>query len=42
MCTKVLWENPKGKYHSKDLGVEGGKERTGYVWVRVRTSGGLL
>jgi hypothetical protein len=27
MCTKVLWENPKGKYHSKDLGVDGSNIR---------------
>jgi hypothetical protein len=42
MYIEFRLENLKRKYHSKDLGVEGGKERTGYVWVRVRTSGGLL
>jgi hypothetical protein len=27
MCTKTLWENLKGEYHSEDLGVDGNNIR---------------
>jgi hypothetical protein len=52
--TKFLSENPKGRDHSEDLGVDGrsilkcilgkvgGKVWTGFIWLRIGISGGLL
>jgi hypothetical protein len=54
MHTKFRSEDQKGRDKSEDLGVEGtvilkwilgklcGKLRTRFIWLRIRTSGGLL
>jgi hypothetical protein len=54
ICTKFCSENLKGRDHSEVLGVdvriilayvlekEGGKLLTGFIWLRIGTSGGLL
>jgi hypothetical protein len=54
MGTVVWLENPKGRDHSEDLGVDGriilewilgkggGKEWTGFMWLRIGTSIGIL
>jgi hypothetical protein len=51
---KTLVGIPEGKYHLKDLGVDGwiilewileewnAKLWTGFIWLRIGTSGGLL
>jgi len=51
---KILVGSPKRRDHSKNLGIEGkiilkwmlgkegGKMRTGYMWLRIETIGGLL
>jgi hypothetical protein len=53
-CVQYFFEKPEGKRHSEDLGVDGrimlewilgklGEEvSTGFIWLRVGTSGGLL
>jgi hypothetical protein len=54
MRTKFYSVNLKGKYHSDELGVDGrmildwilgkqgGKVWTGFIWLRIGTSGGVL
>jgi hypothetical protein len=54
MYTKFLSENLNGRDHMKSLGVDGkiilerilgrygAKEWTAFIWLRIRTSGGLL
>jgi hypothetical protein len=53
MFTKFWSENPNGRDHSEDLGVDGKvlewilekwsrKVCTGFIWLRIGTSGGLL
>jgi hypothetical protein len=52
--TKLWYENLKGREHSEELGVDGktiserilekhgGKVWTGFIWLRIGTSGELL
>jgi hypothetical protein len=54
MHTKFWLENPKGRYHYKDkevdrkiildwiLGKYGGNVWIGFIWLRIRISGGLF
>jgi hypothetical protein len=42
MCMELWSENLKGRGHSQDLGVDGGKVWTGFIWLRIGTSGRLL
>jgi hypothetical protein len=54
MHVEIRSNNLKGKDHSEDLGVDGkiilermlgkwgGKAWIGFIWLRIRTSGGLL
>jgi hypothetical protein len=54
MCTKFWSEHLKGRDYSEELIVDGriilewilrkynGKILTGFIWVRIETSGGLL
>jgi len=54
MHTKFWLENLKGRDHSEDLDVDGrvilqwilqkygGKLWTGFMWLKIKTSGGLL
>jgi hypothetical protein len=45
MDTKYWSENVKGKNHLEDLGVEGeigGRVWTGFIWLRIGASDGLL
>jgi hypothetical protein len=51
---KILVGNLKGRDHSEDVGIDGriilelilgkqvGKVWTGFIWLRIGTSGGLL
>jgi hypothetical protein len=54
MHTRFLLENLKGKDHSEDIGIDGKvilewilgkygrKMWTGFIWLRIGTSGGLF
>jgi hypothetical protein len=47
------WENVKERWHLEDLGIDGrilksilwkvdGRVWTGFIWLRIKTSGGVL
>jgi hypothetical protein len=53
MCTRFWSKNLKGRHHSEDLGVNGSTlirilreigcdVWTGFIWLRIGTSSGLL